>query len=268
MKKYIKLLSLSIKVEFSYRKNFFIRIFLKLIVIILSIFVWRAVFQTNGFVYGYNFNTMIIYIFMANLTFELTDFSNVSYNIANEVLEGKLSSHLIKPYSYQTAKFFETLGSKITVFPFYMLLYITCILGILVLLNDKQINLSVIMIVYVFVFSAGAVLLNFLIDFILGILSFNIENPTVVFFIKAEIVSLLSGTIIPLDAMPDSLVQVFHWLPFKFSGYVQGKLLLNSPTNDQIIADLFLLFVWTLIMFLLAKSIWKSAIRKYKSVGG
>ena len=265
--KYKKNMLISIKTAFMYRENFLISIVMRLIVVVLTLYLWKAIYAGQNQVGGFDFTEMIIYIFFSNFIYGLGNFDDYSYQLVESILQGKISYYILRPVSYGKMSFFESIGQKLVYAPIDFLAYIVPLIGVL-LCNNYFLAISMPVFLFIFVMTVGGIIVGFLTSFIFGILAFYIENPTVLIFIKGEIFSLLSGSIIPLNMFPNGLRGFFEILPIKYIGYYQSSLLLGKSTARSCIYNAILLAFWICFLVVLACHLWKKALNKYIANGG
>lgn len=220
MTKYLEAISISEKTAFAYRGNLIVNVFMRIIVVLFSLFLWRAIYVKTSVIGFYSFYDIIIYTFFVNFIYGLINFDDFSYGMASDILYGKISVYLLRPISFVKMSFFECLGNKIIYFPVDFLSYIIPLI-FFAIYNSLEISINLHEFVAIIFFIAGGGLMSFLISFILGCLTFYIENPSIVIYIKGEIFALLAGIVMPLDIFPDWINFILEILPTKYMGYYQ-----------------------------------------------
>lgn len=267
MTKYYEAMSISAKTAFTYRGNLFVNIFMRFIVVLFSLFLWRAIYMGTSVIGSYSLHEMIIYTFFANFIYGLVNFDDYSYEMANDILYGKISMYLLRPVSFIKTSFFECMGSKTIYFPVDLFAYVIPLV-LFEISNGLEIFLNLYKFVAIIIFMAGGIIISFLIAFILGCLTFYIENPSIVIYIKGEVFALLSGSVLPLDIFPDWINLILEILPTKYMGYYQCWIFLKSWNELKIFTNFLMMIAWIFVLVITARGMWHKALSKYIANGG
>jgi ABC-2 type transport system permease protein len=111
-------------------------------------------------------------------------------------------------------------------------------------------------------------LINSTFSFILGGLGFWLTEIWGLTAIRVLAIGVLSGTVFPLDILPDSVQKIFLYSPFPYLSYVPSQILLGrevagiSSTWAILIALSWLCFFAVVMYF-----VWKKGLEKYTAVG-
>ena len=265
--KYRKNMFLALKTAYMYRENFLISVVMRFIVVLLTLYLWKAVYAGRDALGDYSFLEMILYLFLANFIYGLGNFDDFSYELVDSILQGKLNSALLRPVSYSRMAFFECVGQKLVYAPIDFLAYVIP-LGAAAVYGGWRLRMGSAAWCMLLLTSAGGVLMGFLISFLMGMIAFYVENPRVLIFIKGELFGLLSGSLIPLDLFPKGVRAFLELLPVKYIGYYQSSILLGHMRLEECVFDLALLTVWILFLMLLIRRLWRLALTKYIANGG
>ena len=265
--KYRKNMLLALKTAYMYRENFLISVAMRFIVVLLTLYVWKAVYAGRDALGDYSFLEMILYLFLANFIYGLGNFDDFSYELVDSILQGKLNSALLRPVSYSRMAFFECVGQKLVYAPIDFLAYVIP-LGAAAVYGGWRLRMGPAAWCMLVLTSAGGVLTGFLISFLMGMIAFYVENPRVLIFIKGELFALLSGSLIPLDLFPQGVRAFIEMLPVKYIGYYQSSILLGHVRLEECVFDLALLAGWILLLALLVRRLWRLALTKYIANGG
>lgn len=265
--KYHESMIMAIKTAFIYRGNLIVNIFMRFIVVLFSLFLWRAIYEGTSIIGGYSFYEMVMYTFFANFVYGLVNFDDFSYDMANNILYGQINTYLLRPVSFIKISFFECIGNKFVYFPVDFFAYIIplCVFNIS---NGLEAFINIYKVIVIVVFIAGGVLIGFLISFILGCLTFYIENPSIVIYIKGEIFALLSGSILPLDIFSGWIKSILEVLPTKYMGYYQCLIYLKGWDELNIIIDFLMMIAWIIVLMIITKWLWRKALSKHIANGG
>lgn len=191
------------------------------IVFIMFIFVqlWTAVYGTQNeeAIAGLTLANTIWYLLIAE-TMELGKFRH-DIRISEEVKDGSIAYTLVRPYNYLAYHFFNGLGEAVV----RMTLVFT--LGLPVVLyfvGAPAVNWATLPLV--FVVMLGAIMIDFCVLSIIGLLAFVTEDTSSFRMIYQKLVFILGGLMLPLDFLPDWLRHIAQLLPFNLTTYAPAKL--------------------------------------------
>jgi ABC-2 type transport system permease protein len=263
--KYRAIFSIGLQNTFVYRWNFLLRSLFSLIPLFGTVFVWSAIYgDTSGTIAGYDFGEMVFYFLIVLLVENLITPTEDEWQIAAEIREGQLSSFLLKPFDF--------LAYRTCIFIASRLLYtmVTLLPVIAVFWWYRQylhwpghastwgwFLISLVM--------AGAI--QFLIAYSLAMLAFWILEISTVVFILYSFEYFLSGKLFPLDAVPGIAGAFLRLLPFPYELYFPVAVLMEKIQGTRLWEGLIIQSVWVLLGILLARTLWRSGIRRYEAVG-
>lgn len=263
MRKYIKVFSNCLQDYSVYRLNFILTRVRIILSILITYFLWLAVYADTNSVFGYHKIQMLTYILLT-LFINGIIFSTQTSRIAEEINYGKLSNFLIKPISYFFYNLARDLSDKfINVFfsIFEFLLIIFFLKPVIFIQSD----LSIIFMFCVFLIIAS--ILYFEIGVLLSFIGFwsnEIWAPRFLFFI---LISFLSGVYFPLDIMPPVIFNILSYLPFTYLVYFPLKIFLGQMSNILIIKGLFISIFWLFMFYILVKVLWAKGLKSYTAEG-
>ena len=197
--------------ELAYRSIFMI--------VILYVFVqlWRTTFSAVGSerIAGLSLSDTIWYLVMTETV--MLSKIRVAGKIAEEVRDGSLAYTVGRPYSYLLYHFFYGIGDTL------LRLVINFAAGsILVTLLIGPMPASNLPAVFVVVMLA--VVLDFCINGLIGLLAFFTEDVESFVLIYNKVLFILGGMMIPLDFFPAWLRDLSLALPFNYAIYAPARL--------------------------------------------
>lgn len=230
-----------------------------LIPLLLNYFLWKSLIQTNEI--AYTLPQMLIYLIISNV-FTLFTSSSFEGEISREINSHRLGLKLLNPTHYFAVKamqnFFRAFIKFITIFlPVVITVFIY-----------GTINLSLKALIEFFLLLICSLLINSTFSFILGGLGFWLTEIWGLTAIRVLAIGVLSGTVFPLDILPDSVQKIFLYSPFPYLSYVPSQILLGrevagiSSTWAILIALSWLCFFAVVMYF-----VWKKGLEKYTAVG-
>ena len=171
---------------------------------------------------------------------------------------------LIKPLDYQLYMLFERLG-----FNFSNLVAVT-IPSIIVVVLVFQAKLFIGLNIVFFVISLIlAYLINFNIDFCIGLTSFYTESIWGISVTKESIVLLLSGALIPLNFFPEALRNIMYLLPFQAIYNIPLTILIGRDMEVSALLKMFgIQIFWILMLFTCSRFLYRKSIKVVTVNGG
>lgn len=234
----------------------------------VSYFIWKAVFVSSGeeSVHGFTMPQMIVYIFLMFLTSLLIS-SDGTYNVGEEIRDGSIAMRMLKPVSYNATFLFQEIGNKMLT---TVVLIVPMVAGVeivrTVVIGEIQFNVLQ-FVLYLFS-CVMAYLINFFFNICFGFIAFIIKYLWGANMMKNCVVGFLSGAIIPLAFLPDTLERVFLFLPFSSLNYTPVMIYMGMYDILETVFYLGLQIFWVLFFWGLSKLLWNGASKRLSIQGG
>jgi ABC-2 type transport system permease protein len=106
------------------------------------------------------------------------------------------------------------------------------------------------------------------IGFLVGIASFQLRNASGLAHLKAAAVLLLSGAVIPVDALPDGLRALVLALPFAAIAHLPTIVFLERVTGGALVGTLVVQAGWAVALLLACRLAWRRALSWLTVQGG
>lgn len=257
LKRYSGFFRCAIEEKMAYPSGFILGHFTDFMSILVSLFLWRILFQEQSTIQGYDWNQMVIYAL-------IVAFLNASLNIHTEmkisekIIDGSIVSDLTKPIDYQNMCFFQTLGESLIEGG----ICTVTVSVVAVLLTDIQEYLTFDRIVPFLISFLFAFLLKFCLAYIGGLMCFYTSNGFGVVYIRQVITDIFSGALLPLTFFPVWFQKLSDVLPFQSSVYLPTQIFLGRVTGTQVVRILLIQFFWCIALWLLAKWLFSLAVKK------
>ena len=265
LKKYFTLTRAGIIEALQFRLSFVIMVIGNLLYLIVTYFLWKAVFASvdGDTVNGMTFTDTLIYLVLATALYGFMEMYLVR-EIGRNIQSGKIVLDLLKPMPYRRYLFWSYSGSFVTQFFFTFLP--TFIVVTIVTHGAVPLGINLVWFVLSVVF---AVMINFSIDFIIGTVCLFTESIWGINIMKQVVVLLLSGATIPLAFFPDKLRTVVNYLPFQSIYNAPLSLLLQEhPDMQTVCSTLGLQIFWAAALTLLSVAFWNRSLRQITVNGG
>lgn len=265
---YTPFINAGVQEAITYRTNWFFGLVGNIMACFVSYFIWKAVFLSNGSetINGFTMPQMIVYIFLMFLTSLLIG-SGGTYDIGEEIRDGSIAMRMIKPISYNATFLFQELGNKIMT---VCTIAIPLIVGVEVVgtIVMGQIEFNIVQFLLYVVSCVFAYLVNFFFNICFGFIAFIVKYLWGANMMKNCIVGFLSGTIIPLAFLPETLEKVILLLPFASLNYTPVMIYMGMYSGSELLFYLGLQLFWVVAFWGLSKLLWSSASKRLCVQGG
>ena len=268
MKKYWHVIGIGIQNTLVYRVNFLFRACFGLIPLMATIYLWRAVFQSNpdqASVAGYTLAGMTSYYLIATLVDMLTAVAEDDWQIAADIKDGNISQFLLKPMDYLTYRLC-LFGAGRIIYTSVALVPVTLFLLVqreFLLLPADGLTAAVFVVSVVL-----TALLQFFISYTMALLAFWVLEVSTFIFILFAFEYLAGGHLFPLDILPPALLTALNFTPFPYQLYFPVSVYLGRVSGPELWQGLAIQAGWVVASYALARWVWHRGIRRYSAVGG
>ncbi len=234
------------------------------IVIIMFIFVhlWTAVFNNRASpeIAGLTLANTIWYLLIAEMI-EIGKFRH-DRQISEEVNDGSIAYTLIRPYNYLAYHFFNGLGDTVVKMALIFLLGLPIVIYYAGLPTFVWWQLPFVLLVGIL-----ALLLDFFMMSIIGLLAFVAEDTDSFRLIYQKLTFILGGLMLPIDFLPEWLQNIAFALPFSLTTYAPAKLFV-AFSWEQLSEILLRQLIWLLVIGALLWRQYRWAIERLAVNGG
>ncbi|MBP1904873.1 ABC-2 type transport system permease protein [Paenibacillus turicensis] len=260
---YIEFLKKAFRERYAFRFNFYITILASVMLLIIQINVWTALYGGNGNVSNINFGEMISYIIIASIVMTLTK-SGSGQKIAERVENGSIILDLMKPVNFKRYIFSEDLGTNLfqTVFITIPSIAFTWLFFDFSLSGGFG-NTLIFAITLIL-----AILIAFHIHYIFGLFAFWLETSWYIPFFIGSLFQLFSGSVVPLWFYPNWLYKVCQILPFRFIFFEPIAIFLGKYEIHQMLSILLMQIGWLAFIICIEKYMWYKVQTKLVIHGG
>ncbi|AZR73747.1 hypothetical protein BBF96_10335 [Anoxybacter fermentans] len=264
MRKYIALFLIKIRNLLQYRLNFFLTLLSGILPLFALFFLWKEIYSKHSIINGMSFNQIFTYYILAYLLSTLLH-SEISWVVSEEIRDGKINSHVLKPIKYMWLHLSFHLSDKVVLITLILIIFSM----MFIFLPGLLLPVFSILNLLIFLISLFlASIMGFYFSFLLGLIAFWWEHTEGLFYFQALVLQLFSGSIIPLDWYPGQLKYLLQFTPFSYMVYFPIKIYLGQVTTVNLAQHFVVLLMWILIFHLICKLIWKKGIRIYRAIGG
>jgi len=248
----------------AYRTHSMVSIFVGPVYFIVQYFIWSAVYGEAGSLNGMELSQMIRYFGAAALIGYLTmDFAD--WNLDMLIRTGKFLTYALRPLNHRFFAFSQKVGHRVLGF---IVEFIPCALIFTLLF---RIDMRPAFTGWTILSVALAFLMNFFVNYCLGMASFWIVQSGGLRAVYSLVGSVFSGMLIPLVFFPLPLQVIQFFLPFQYTAYVPAMVFLGQYTLGDIQlptpAVVGIQAIAVLTVFLVSELMYNAAMKKFTAVG-
>lgn len=252
---------ISLRNHFAYVLDFLIRSIFLIIIMYIFIQLWQTTYRGEGsqLIAGYSFEQIIWYILFAEaLTMA---FPSLCTRVEEEVKSGDVGYKLTRPFSYIGYHYMAYI-SEVTV-RLLVNLAVGLALGF-VFFGPPSFGWGWL---GFFVMSFGAMTVNFMLNMMLSLCAFWVEETRGLEFVYHKLLFTIGGMLMPLELFPEALQQVCRWLPFQAVLYFPAKTAVRWE-EIHLAPMLAVQWAWVTVLALVVWLIYRKGVRKLNVNGG
>jgi ABC-2 type transport system permease protein len=164
----------------------------------------------------------------------------VSGEIGDRIRGGSFSKYMVIPINTQVYFIAQTFGAM----AFYLIFNLTATVVWAFVFKVEFIITNNVAIIFAAVFMVILGLLFMIqLNYFLGILAFKFLDIGIFLMIKGNIVSFVTGTLVPLALLPQNIVSVMKYFPFYYVTYLPSMLFIGRNENEAF-TGIITLAVW------------------------
>lgn len=263
MRKYIEVGKIYLKAQFMWRADAIFNMFFTISRIIFAYLLWGIIFEGKDTVGSFTFSSMLSYYIISSFLTQIEMSSGISGEISMRIRNGTFSKYMVLPISI--FKYF--LAMEIGVVLFYVgFNFLAAIVWVVIFQIDFVITSNILLILCAFVMIILGLFFMVQLNYFLGLLTLKFQEISTFLMIKDNLMSMLTGSIIPLALFPDIMIQIMRVTPFYYITYLPSMLLIGQNRKEAILG-IGVLSVWCLIFAILNKGTYKKYRVKFDGVG-
>lgn len=249
-----------------YRGDFAFATLVRFLPIVTQIFLWNAIFagDTQRQLNGYSYAGMVSYYLLVMLARAFSSMPGLANGIATSVRDGSVRKYLLQPVDMLDYLFWHRIAHKLVYYaiatgPFVLVFW---------LCRDYLPGWPEPLVLCAWIASLlMAFLVGFLIESLIGLVSFWFLEVSSLIFIYMMMSYFLSGHMIPLEWIADWIPWVYY-LPFKYLAYFPAAVLLGRVPAESLPLELGIQAGWIVILFGLNRIAFHYGVRRYGAFGG
>ena len=247
----------------AFRLRYYTGILTYFINVTVYYFIWKALYANDPHFAGFSFPDIVTYVAVGWIIRSLY-FNNIDQDMAQDIMEGKISMALIKPVSVQWMYIFQALGETL----FRLGLLSAPVAIVIALIFPVQPPRSPGHAALFLLSLAGSVLLVATLNFIVGTCAIRLKSILGLLRAKFFVQELLSGLLIPMTMFPAPAQKILAWLPFEHIGYTPMLIYLGRLSYSRAAIALLVQALWVAILAACGAWFWRVMARKITIHGG
>ena len=263
IQKYFTIARTGFQQGLEHRVDFFIGLIGWSIRLMISAFLFMAVFQSRATIGSYNFKDTMLYFLIVQVIMTFS-FVRVEFNICNDIQNGNFSNYLVKPISYLGYQISSELGRNLV-----RSLLGVGIFGLIITIFKPDFYTTL---PYSHLpFMAFSVLFSFFISTFLttmiALLSFWLISAQRVIYMFFAIQSIFSGMLIPVQFFPETLQHILSYTPFPYIFYYPAQMMIHPGTAMESVRILGIQLLIIAIEFMFVQIMLRIGMKKYEATG-
>ncbi len=264
---------LALAERLAYRGDFALGTLMRFLPIITQIFLWGAVFDSmrkpgTGEVTlgGYNSPEMVAYFLLTMLGRAFSSMPGLASGIASQIRQGEIKRYLIQPIDLIGFLLLSRIAHK---FAYY---FVATLPFALVFFLCRGYFVNGFPPAHVLVAFIGSLVLGFLLGFFLeatiGMIGFWFLEVSSLLFIFMLFSFFLSGHMFPLTLLPDNVLAVVNFLPFKYLAYFPAAIFLQKIPDDKLAWEMCIEAAWVVFFIVVSRVMYARGVKRYSGYGG
>jgi len=253
MKKFIAFMGIIWQQTLAYRGEHFVWFLLDLIPALVISNLWVFVHLQS-----------IVYYYLVNILIERLTATHFEDWMVDEIKDGKISTYLLKPFSYHTFLAANELTWRISglifVIPSLFLFYPLLKSAPVPQISIYHLLLTITLLPVIFIS-------RFCISYLIGSTAFWLDNSKALSHFKWMCEGIFGGSWLPLFMFPIVLQNFAKTTPFYYFFYFPNQLILGNFNNSEILIGLITCITWLFLLILVSSWVWRRGVRSYSAVG-
>lgn len=264
MRKYMEVFRLSFKMQIIWRFDAAVTMLATVCRVLFAWILWRAVLEGGATAGGLTFETMFSYYVVSSIISSI-DFSNqISGEISYLIRGGRFSGHMVTPINPFGFFGAMTAGESAFHLGFSLIAAAICAsifsVGVAFTTDIVKIALALLMI-------PTGLLFMMAYHYWIGMLTFRFLEINFFLHVQESVILLVTGSLIPLSLLPESMQSVLRFVPFSHVVYSPAMLLTGQMTGMEGLFSLFIILIGAIAMLFIAQNTYTRLRVKYDGVG-
>ncbi|HEX3029948.1 MAG TPA: ABC-2 family transporter protein [Clostridia bacterium] len=254
---------MSLKQGFSYAGFTWASMAVSLLNIIVTYYVWMAVYGGRAVMHGISKEQMVTYVILSGVIYSGVQWQLNLY-MSELIQNGEIAMEMLRPVDFQFSLFSSRIGGFIS----FLIVECMPVLVLAAILFGISMPATVTGALLFIVSLVMAVVIAFFLEFIIGLISFYTNSVWGLQHMKNAIATFCTGTLIPVAFFPDWLQTIILALPFKDMVYTPVAIYMGILSGEQALKAMLFQFIWLIALMTFSRVFFNIAIKKITVQGG
>jgi ABC-2 type transport system permease protein len=253
----------AVKQSLAYPMSLWLNFFAQALMIVISVYFWKAVYANQSEIGGMNLNKTINYMILSQMLSQMVQQTLIG-TFGELVRHGSIGIELLRPVDLQWRYYFQDFAL------FFVMIFLHTIpLGLFaVVFFHFQITVSIkVWMCFILSIMLGRGI-AFFFDWIFTSLTFYTSESWGLYVLHEGITSFFGGAFLPIAMFPGILKKIADCLPFSQSLYIPVSILNGMIPENQIAVYIFRQIIWLLALVIISRVIFSRAVRSVTVQGG
>ena len=250
----------------AYRMRYVTGILTYTLFVSVNYFIWKAIFSTypeGSTIHGFQLKDMVTYLAVGWIARSFY-FSTIDEDIEELVKSGQISIFLLRPISFHLTMLCQAVGESLFRISFFTIPITVVILALFPVSPPVSFDAGLLFLVS----SITSFLILAELNFIIGLLSFELQSIQGLNRAKYYLLQLFSGLLMPVAFFPGWFQSIMLALPFRLITAVPMEVYLGKVPQGRIPLLFCEQLFWVAVMWGLAMLLWRRSVRKLTLQGG
>lgn len=275
LRKTLKTANIGLQSSIIYKNNFLLGFLSGVFGLFVQLIFWPAFYNAGTefsfatvdktAIAGYYLNEMMTYSLLVYFIQRGNAMMYIGGSIKGDIMSGGLNIHLIRPVKYLWNAWISSISGQIINLALSLAVFAGALFcfrfTFVVPATYPQILCTIVFVIFAYI-------LSFLINGILGLLSFWLLETNAVNQIVGMATAILAGSLFPIDFIQGQVGDFLTYLPFCYLAYFPTQIYLGKVAIGQLMRNAQVCIFWIVMLAVVMNRLWRSGIRKYSAFGG
>ncbi len=263
MKAYLQIMKGTWAEYMMYRLNFMMWRVRMVMQLLITYFLWWAIFGTKDEFFGYSQSMLLTYVLLSSIARTIV-LGTTTMEIGDLINQGNLSNYLVKPIHFFAFYGARDVADKALNLFFaigeFILLFIFLRPPIFFQTDPLYLALTIAAVLM-------GMFLYFYFSLTLGFLGFWTPDVWGPRFISFVVMEFFAGSLFPLDILPKTLYAISQALPFSYFIYFPLKVYTGQLALPAVMQGLGIGALWVFGLWFIATRMWHKGLQVYTAEG-
>ncbi|MEK7071099.1 MAG: ABC-2 family transporter protein [Patescibacteria group bacterium] len=259
----LRIFSLYFQHVFQHRARAFVYFLISFINPLVLLMFWTGASQGRTFEHGWTLEKIQTY-YLLIIVAQSALIHHIEIHIAFiDIKQGELIRDLLKPISYLKLRAFMEFPWRIFQGSYgivAVLIFLTFGFKLYLTQDTSIIFMSIVVTILAFIFS-------FLLKMVIGLFAFWMTDVDSVLESNDVLIILFSGTLMPLNLMPEAIQNVMNFTPYPYIIYYPVSSFIGLYSQSRLNEIMVVQLCWIVGLYFLYKILWKNGLKVFTGVG-